>query len=171
MESFLYVSPFTRIRRHHALEHATLQVLSKNNPYQSFFGYSDVRGFWVVGNISTEAVRDAVEEALSRLKAGEAQLAVHPNCGTNFAVAGLLAGSAAWLMMAFSKDGFRRRLQDWPLVVAASTIGVVFARPLGILLQQHVTTDAHPGQMRVIEIIVSQLRGVCLHRVITRHYN
>ena len=31
-------------------------------------------------------VRAATHEALQRLQAGEAELAIHPNCGTNLAV-------------------------------------------------------------------------------------
>ena len=169
LQRMIIVSPFTRVRRHHALEHATLQVLSRKNPHVSLMGYSDVRGFWIVGNIPTETLRDGVDEALSRLQAGESQLAIHPNCGTNFVVTGLVAGSAAWLAMAFGKGGWRSRLQDWPTVVAVTALGAVLAQPLGLRLQARVTTDARPGEMRVTEIIVSQLRGVAVHRVITRH--
>jgi hypothetical protein len=169
LTSLISVSPITRIRRHHALEHATLQVLSKKNPSVSTMGYSDVRGFWIVGNVSTEMVRDAVEEALSRLRAGESQLAIHPNCGTNFVVTGLMTGGAAWLVMAFSQGSWRRRLDDFPLVVAVSALGAVLAQPLGMRLQARVTTDAHPGEMKVTEILIHHVRGVVMHRVITRH--
>ena len=167
--SLMTVSPIARIRRHHALEHATLHVLAKTNPHVSILGYSDVRGFWIIGNLSTESVRDGVEEALSRLREGETQLAIHPNCGTNLVVTGLIAGSLAWLTASFSKGDWRKRLQDWPLVIAASTLGVAVGHPLGLLLQARVTTDARPGDMKVTEIVVYQLRGVCAHRVVTRH--
>jgi hypothetical protein len=169
LSHILTVSPLTRVRRHHALEHATLQILARKCPHLPLAGYSDVRGFWIVGNVSTEIVRDAVDEALSRLRAGESQLAIHPNCGTNFVVTGLLAGSAAWLVMAFGEGGWRRRLQDWPLVVAASALAAILAQPLGLKLQARVTTDARPGEMQIIEIKVSQVRGLGIHRVITRH--
>ena len=165
----LSVSPITRIRRHHALEHAALQVIAKKNPHVSILGYSDVRGFWLVGNLPTETVRDGVDEALNRLRGGESQLAIHPNCGTNLVVTGILAGSAAWLVTAFSQGGLRKRLEDWPLAVAASMLGVVLAQPLGLKLQAKVTTDAQPGEMQVTEINVYQVRGVCAHRIITRH--
>ena len=169
LTSLIVVSPLTRIRRHHALEHATLQVLSKKNPDVSMVGYSDVRGFWIVGNLPTETVRDAVDEALLRLQSGESQLAIHPNCGTNFVVTGLISGGAAWLVMAFGQGGWRRRLNDLPLVVAVSALGAVLAQPLGMRLQARVTTDAHPGEMKVTEILVQPIRGIMMHRVITRH--
>ena len=165
----LSIAPLKHTRRHHALEHATLKVLSNKHPHISLLGYSDMGGFWIVGNVPTESLRDAVDEALIRLQGGESQLAIHPNCGTNFVVAGLLAGSAAWLVMAFSQGSARRRLQDWPLVVASSAVGVALAQPLGMMLQARVTTEPRPGEMKITEIRVYQIRGVAVHRVITRH--
>ena len=58
-------------------------------------GHSTAAGFRLMGEIPTEAVQSAVEEALRRLQAGESKLAVHPNCGTNFVTAGTLSGLAA----------------------------------------------------------------------------
>jgi hypothetical protein len=132
-------------------------------------GYSDAGGFWIVGNLATEAVRDAVDEALARLQKGEAQLAVHPNCGTNYVVAGTLAGSLGWLVMAFSQGNVRRRFQDWPLVVMVTTFGFILGLPLGILFQKRVTIEPQPGGMKVVEIRVYRARGVTIHRVNTRH--
>ncbi|MCE1253314.1 MAG: DUF6391 domain-containing protein [Anaerolineae bacterium] len=168
LQSLLSISPVSRTRRHHALEHATLQILARKQPGLSLFGYSDARGFWVVGNVATETLRDAVDEALARLQNGETGLAFHPNCGTNYAVAGMLAGSLAWLVMAFSQGSWRRRLQDWPVVVALSTIGFMFGLPLGYKFQQAVTVEPRPGALKVVEIRVLQGRLVRSHRILTR---
>ncbi|GAH22409.1 unnamed protein product, partial [marine sediment metagenome] len=101
--------PFiSRIRRNHGLEHATLHVLSKKYPKQSMAGHSDVGGFWVIGDVSLEDVYEAVEEALTRLRNGEKNLAVHRNCGTNFVTSGVLAGLAAVVAMV----GVGRRTRD-----------------------------------------------------------
>ena len=45
--------PFFRIRRNHALEHATLQVLVEKYPELRMAGYSDQNGFWLVGKVDT----------------------------------------------------------------------------------------------------------------------
>ena len=49
------------------------------------------------GDIDTTELRSAIDEAQRRLRAGQADLAIHPRCGTNLAVAGILSGVAAAL--------------------------------------------------------------------------
>ena len=73
-------------------------------------GHSTTAGFRILGDVPTEAVETAVREALMRLKAGEHDLAVHPNCGTNFVTAGIFSGLAGALTML--GVGQRRRLRD-----------------------------------------------------------
>ena len=58
------------IRRNHGLEHATLTLLSRKVPGGSFSGHSDRKGFWVVGNVSTDLLLETVQEALKRMKKG-----------------------------------------------------------------------------------------------------
>jgi hypothetical protein len=80
-QNFLELPAVSRVRRNHALEHATLQILAKKKPQQAYGGYSDVRGLRILANVSTEDVHEAVEEALQRLRAGDYGLAIHPHCG------------------------------------------------------------------------------------------
>jgi hypothetical protein len=87
-----YIHP---TRRNHALEHASLHVLSARFPNTPMGGHSNPTGFFIVGKLPTEQVREAVGIALSRLQNGEAALAIHPGCGTNYAVTGGLAALAA----------------------------------------------------------------------------
>ena len=54
------------IRRNHALEHATIHLLSARHPHLSLVGRSDTAGFYLFGNVPTELVDEAVHEALSR---------------------------------------------------------------------------------------------------------
>jgi hypothetical protein len=157
----------SRIRRNHALEHATLQILAKKYPRTSAAGYSDTRGFLIVGNVSTDQLREGVSEALRRLQAGEAELAIHPNCGTNFAASGVVAGTLAWIAMAGARGGFQKKLERWPVVVMLVTIGMVLAYPLGPLLQARFTTDADIGELQVTEITRFEREGTPLHRVKT----
>src|SRR5512146_3538660 len=92
--------PFiSRVRRNHGLEHATLHILSERHPGLPMAGHSDFGGFWIVGNLEVDDLQSAVDEALERMNNGEEELAIHPNCGTNFATAGVMAGGAAFLAM------------------------------------------------------------------------
>ncbi len=168
LDKALNFPPLSRIRRNHALEHATLQMLSRKNAQISAAGYSDTKGFFVVGNVSTDQLREAVNEALRRLRAGEEHLAVHPNCGTNFATAGVVAGTLGWLAM-LGSGGARSRLERWPLVVMLVTVGTIMAQPLGHFLQANVTTDGDIAELEVTEITRFERDGTPLHRVKTVH--
>src|SRR5690348_7827430 len=86
-------------RRNHALEHATIHILSSRHPRLAMAGHSNPTGFFLIGDLSGEDVRSAAAEALSRLQNGESQLAIHPGCGTNYVVTGALTGLFALLGM------------------------------------------------------------------------
>src|SRR6266480_7564728 len=75
-----------RIRQNHALEHATITILSGMIPTLSVSARSSSDGFIIFGDVDLGQLRRALDEALSRLQAGEAELAIHPNCGTNLVV-------------------------------------------------------------------------------------
>jgi len=155
-------------RRNHALEHATLQILARNRPGRRLAGYSDPYGFWIVGDTPTPALQEAAGEAISRLKAGEKQLAIHPNCGTNFATAGLLAGTAAWLAMLGVGKGWRQKLERFPLIVLFTTLALIFAQPLGLRLQREVTTLAQLDDLQVAAVTSIRQTEPVIHRVRTR---
>ena len=54
-------------RRNHGLEHATMNLLSKKKP-GTFAGHSDHKGFWIIGDVSTDLLLETVQEALTRMK-------------------------------------------------------------------------------------------------------
>src|SRR4030042_4098119 len=125
------------VRRNHALEHATIAVLlGKVGPSTRLIGRASTDGFFIYGNVPTEKIQESANEALVRLKEGEAQLAVSPLCGTNLAVAGILAGLASLVAL----GGGRSRLERLPNVLMAAVVAVVGAQPLGRLGQRYVTT-------------------------------
>lgn len=161
----------SRVRRNHALEHATLQILAQKDARLRLAGYSDGGGFWVVGQVDTLLLKAAANEALERLRGGETGLAIHPACGTNFAITGLIAGSLAWLGMFFVGRNFRDKLDRWPGVVILATAGVVLAQPLGPRVQEKITTKADPESLEIFEIIRRENNAensLPVHRVRTR---
>ncbi len=148
-------------RQHHAIEHATLMLLALRFPGQRLVGYSDPRGFTVFGDLTAEAVRRAVGDALLRLQAGEHHLAIHPNCGTNLAVTGLLVTLAALVGSAGSRrDPLSRFAGALLFVLPALVVG----QPLGLRLQQY-TTLADVGDRWVKEIKPLDLPMVTAYRV------
>jgi hypothetical protein len=159
--------PFSRVRRNHALEHATLAVLTEKNPGLRMAGYSDPKGFWLVGEIETEKVDEAVHQALARLRGGEHGLAIHPYCGTNLVTTGFLAGSFAWLGMLGAGRSTRDRFERLPLIISLVTLGMMVAQPLGPKVQERVTTSHDTRGMEVVKIERSKRGEVPLHRVLT----
>jgi Domain of unknown function (DUF6391) len=155
-------------RRNHALEHATIHLLSARPKRTLLAGHSDMRGFYLLGEVPTAEVEAAVHQALRRLQAGEGRLALHPNCGTSLVTGAVLAGSATFLVSGLSR---RRRGSYWldqlPLSLFASLAGLVLAQPLGLLVQQRVTTEASPGGLQVESVRKIDWPGPTLHRILT----
>ena len=159
-------SILTRVRRNHAFEHATLNILSKKTRTR-LVGYSDFNGFWIVGNIDLDELQLALEEALTRMKNGERKLAITENCGTNYVASGMLVGITAWFGMLGTGSGFRKKLERLPIVVALTTIVLVFSKPFGPLLQERVTTDPNLDGVLISGVDVHYTRGLTVHRVHT----
>jgi hypothetical protein len=165
--TILELPVISRIRRNHGLEHATITILSQRFPSQPLAGYSFPGGFFLLGDVPTEHVREAVIQALSRMNNGERSLAVHPNCGTNFAVSGFLAGALAWLGMVGVKSK-RDTLERLPLVVTLATLGLLLSAPLGPKIQERITTSGDPQGMSVESIFPVRFGSLSLHRVVTQ---
>jgi hypothetical protein len=166
--SLLKMPSISRVRRNHGLEHATINVLIQRNPYASLVGRSDGGGFHIVGEVETEDLDSAAREAYSRLQAGESKLALHPRCGTMLATTGVLSGMAAFLVMGVGHSRSRFRWAHLPEALAAATIAALVAQPLGIILQQHVTTTDDVSRLRIARIYKKRDRPVPVHRVETR---
>ncbi len=173
LSSFLNLPVISRVRRNHALEHATLQSLAERNPTLRLMGRSSLWGFAVYGELDTRDLVDAAHDALRRLRAGQRALAIHPNCGSNYAVAGVLAGLGAFLALGgISRgrdEGPWERLARLPLACAAGTLGVLLSRPLGPALQAHVTTDADVGDLEITKVTRTKHAGTTVHFVQTEH--
>ena len=144
-----------RVRQNHALEHATITILSGMVPDLSVTARSSSDGFIVFGDVDLGLLRRAIEEALRRLLAGEAELAIHPNCGTNLAVGVSLVTIGTLLGLASSRT--RTRLVT---AAASSLAGWVAARPLGEYVQRHFTTLPDLKGVRVTEIARRKFLGV-----------
>lgn len=151
-------------RRNHALEHATIHILSDRFPGRSMAGHSNPTGFFLIGHLPTDGVREAVSEALSRLQNGEHQLAIHEGCGTNYVVTGGLAALFAFMGMSGTKSN-RERWERVPLVMALSILAFMIGRPLGPLLQMRVTTQPDPGGMMVVDVYPVAEN---VHRIVTK---
>lgn len=175
LDEFVQSGPLDRIRRNHGLEHATLHVLARRLPRVPLAGHSDSGGFWIVVQASLQDpqaslsdVQNAVDEALRRLRTGESDLAVHPNCGTNFVTSGILAGVAASLAMFGAGRKTRDKIERLPLAISLATLTLVSAQPLGLRIQERYTTSGEPGDLQVVSIAARQRGRLLAYRVVTQ---
>ncbi len=136
-----------RVRQNHALEHATIALLSPRHPKVVFTGRSIATGFYVWGKVDAPALRTAADDALQLLRTTEPGLAIHPRCGTNLAVAAVMAGLSS--VMAGQIPPQRNRYSRG---VLASLGALLFAQPVGFFVQRHATTLTPKPTMRIVDI-------------------
>lgn len=181
IESFAKISrpvltmPYIRrVRRNHGLEHATIHMLSKRIKNLSIAGRADGSGFYLYGEADTEKIREAAEEALRRMKGGEHKWAVHPNCGTGLVTSSLLTSIAAIVGLTGTKDDTREVLNRLPLMMLLIIGALIVSQPIGLSLQEHITTLGEPGDLELGEVTRHETRmpfsskPVTIHRVNTR---
>jgi hypothetical protein len=151
-----------RVRQHHALEHATMHVLSRRNPYTRLVGRSTFSGFVIIGSVDTREIADAVTEALVRLQKGEAHLAIHPRCGTNLAVTSIFAGAAAY---GATLGRPKNRLDRLPLALTAATLAAILAQPVAHQIQERLTTTPEVDDLHVASISRQERGKLISHRI------
>lgn len=151
------------VRRNHALEHATISILLSRHGPMRIVGRAVSDGFYIYGDVPTERLRELADEALLRLQRGEAHLAVSPLCGTNIAVAGVLAGLGSYAALGFGP----RRLGGVSGAIIAAMLAVLAAQPLGRLIQKHYTTSPDLDGVRIVSVTPMSMRLFRVHKVRT----
>ncbi|MBI1802104.1 MAG: hypothetical protein HYR71_10815 [Chloroflexi bacterium] len=149
------------VRRNHGIEHATIHILTAQFRPAALVGHATLDGFNLYGEVATEQVEWAAGEALRRLRAGDSRLVIHPNCGTNFATAGMAAGIAAWI----AGMGGGKMSGKLPRIMVASTLALMLAMPLGFSVQEHITTSPHVGGAQVLGVAREKRGGLTRHQV------
>jgi len=142
------------VRENHALEHATIVLLSKRFPEVRLSGISFATGFFVFGDLLTDMIRPMAEQALARLRGGEPEMAIHERCGTNLAVAGMLTG-----LSAMTVARLRKPYNSFNNIVLATTAAIVLSRPLGLIVQRYITTRT-PGEPERVRYAVRNRRRI-----------
>ena len=153
----------TTLRQNHALEHATMSILIRKVGLNvRVVGSATIDGFYVYGDIPTEAIRGAATEGLARLQRGEQQLAVSPFCGTNITVAGIMAGIACLLVL-----GGKDRRQLLPRAILVATWAIIAAQPIGRIVQKYLTTSPILSDVTIKRITRRGIGTRILHKIET----
>lgn len=150
------------LRQVHALEHATVWVLSepanaasrqdslreRSPDDETLGGLSTDQGFYLYGQVNRWDLRRAVLVALQRLKAGEWHLALHPRCGTNVSVATILT---AGLVLGAHLLLPRGPLEQLIGMGLAATTAVQLAPEIGNSAQKYLTTSI-PFNLQLVDV-------------------
>jgi hypothetical protein len=150
------------VKQNHALEHATIVLLSRQFPTVRLAGISFAAGFFVFGEVPTNAILPAAQEALHLLRTTSPEMAIHERCGTNLAVSGMLTGLAA---MTVAK--LRRPYNTLNNVILASTAALILARPLGLTVQRYITTQTPNASLTIDGVKLYNFFGTPSHFVST----
>lgn len=159
-----------RVRRNHALEHATIHMLNRDRYILS--GRASGSGFVLFGDVPTETVEAAAEEALDRMRKGQRSLALHPNCGTNLVTAGVLLALIG--AIGFAGTTRRETWERFPLVMTAMMVGSLYSQPLGMEIQRYITTSGEPGDLEIVRVRRSEFKlpfrdkPITVHNILTR---
>lgn len=170
LRPFLEQPVVKRVRRNHGMEHATIHMLNRQRYLLS--GRASWGGFMIYGDVPTEAVEKAAHDALQRLRKGQAELAIHPNCGTNLVVTGMLTTFVGAL--GFTGTNRRRAWERFPVVLMLMMATSLYSLPIGLQVQKYITTSGEPGGLEIVGVKRRTTRmpfrdkPVVVHEVMTR---
>ncbi len=136
-----------QVRRNHALEHATANVLEEKFPQAYVGGMAFKDGFQLFGRIPPAMhLMQAAREGLQRLKQGETNLALHPRCGTSIMI-GQVMFALVFLFVFFFMHHFN--ILEIFLFFLFSAI---VSRPLGLLAQKYITTSTDVEELEFHDV-------------------
>src|SRR5258708_20468204 len=119
-------------------------------------------GFFQAEDGIRDVLVNGVQTCALPLDAGDAELAIHPNCGTNLVVGVSLLTAGTLLGMTSSHT--RTRIAS---TAVSSVAGLMAARPLGELVQKHFTTLPDLEGVRVTDIFRRKILGFTVTEVRT----
>ena len=148
----LTFAPIRKTRRNHGLEHATVHMMQRKVKDLRVSGWSMPFGFVLVHNAPADVTEAAAEDALKRMKKGDHDLAVHPNCGTNLITTGVLTTLVGLVFLRRRLTGPRLNAALFWMIVA-----VMMGQPLGMRVQKHFATEGDPGDMIIKDVFTSEI--------------
>tara|TARA_B100000315_G_C14065666_1_gene358263 strand:- start:11 stop:499 length:489 start_codon:yes stop_codon:yes gene_type:complete len=138
-------SAVLKIRRNHALEHATVALLLERGVHPPLGGYSVAGGYVIWSKAPIAEVTEASVDALKLLNAGHRDLAISPFCGTNLVTSAVLGGLAATLV----RGNSRGIGANFRAAIAAIATASLLSRPVGEFIQRRFTTKPEPAGLQI----------------------
>ncbi|MGI6367981.1 MAG: DUF6391 domain-containing protein [Anaerolineae bacterium] len=155
-------SILARIRKNHALEHATLHMLEQGPLPGPVAAHSDWNGITFYGRVDRDVLCRALTRALSALQAGESHLALHSRCGSTIAVP-VLSGLIIGLLLHHMSHTTRKESAS-ALTLAGVLSPLLCAEPLALGAQKQLLTDPHVGSAELLTLRTLSFGRITLHR-------
>ena len=157
-------SVLDRVRRNHALEHATINLLSQRYPGAQVLGLSGPFGFTLYTSLDVGTVERMVPQALVSLQHGMTGLAYHENCGTNLVMTATLTTMATLLWLRpRRRSTLGQLIERFPQAILLNAIALLVAAPLSHWVQIHMTTASDLEGVEITSVAAD--RQGDLHRV------
>jgi hypothetical protein len=150
-KSILKIAFDSQLRRNHALEHATINVLEEKYPESKYSGFAERNGFKIIGLLPPpEIVYEAAQEGLRRLQNGEKNLAIHKKCGTSLIISNILfALLFLFILLAAHKFSFL----TWLILIFFT---ILISEPLGVFAQKYLTTKTDVKSLYIMDLEIEQ---------------
>jgi hypothetical protein len=148
--SLVQIATNRLVKRNHALEHATVNVLEERYGTSRVAGYAQRDGFRLVAPrpIPAEIVLQAAQEGLDRLQRGERKLAIHTRCGTSLLVSNFLF-SLLFIVLLVAAHRF-----SLGTILLAILLAFIISKPLGMMVQKYLTTSTDVKNLYISDIDV-----------------
>lgn len=153
---FFKIATNRTIRRNHALEHATVNVIEERYGLTHLAGYATEEGFVIRGIADPEMIYNASKIGLSRMQNGEKNLAIHQRCGTSLAASNFLA-SLLFVILLFST----KQANIWSMFLAL-ILGSFTGSFVGPLTQKYITTATDLDKVEIMGY-TPELRQVTIY--------
>ncbi len=131
------------VRRNHAIEHATANVLEERYGSQAIDGCATVEGFRIVAAVDPVLLLDAAREGLLRLQRGDRALALHKRCSTTLLLSYTIVTG---LLLSMLNAAHAVTIPNLSLVLI---IAIASTPKLSNLMQRFVTTSTDVKGMSI----------------------
>lgn len=132
------------MRRNHALEHATVNVIEEQYGPTNLSGIATDDGFLIRGSANPSLIYNAAVIGLTRIQRGEKDLALHKRCGTSIAITNLFTSIVFILFLLITG-----RANIWTVFLAIA-LGSLIGPTLGVVTQKYITTRTDLSDVEIV---------------------
>lgn len=136
-----------RMRRNHALEHATINVIEQRYGRSGLTGMPARDGFHLRGRISPHVITTAAQEGIRRLGRGERQLAINRRCPTS-----LISTQILLLILFVGAMFLINQGYSAPLFLIAVLAAALLGPPVSPYLQRVALIDPNPDVLAIRDV-------------------